>query len=217
MQIWFFLCLLGFIAIIPPYFFSVEHTKLKEEYGKEKGKKIGEMLGMISGWGFFIFWFGMWFSPQARFSISVFQDLVIQIPFVNFKLDLANFLIFLPFFITGMWFGIKGVKQTSLKVAETHRTEKIISTGVYSVVRHPQYFGGILAHIGFSILLSAAYSLVATPLVIVVVYAISWKEEKELIKEFSQEYEDYRSQVPMMIPFYSRKRHVPSNSEVSKE
>jgi protein-S-isoprenylcysteine O-methyltransferase Ste14 len=36
--------------------------------------------------------------------------------------------------------------------------------------------------------------------VIAVVYIISWKEEKELIKEFGQEYEDYKSGVPMLIP-----------------
>jgi protein-S-isoprenylcysteine O-methyltransferase Ste14 len=34
------------------------------------------------------------------------------------------------------------VKEVTLKVAETHRTEKIVTRGVYSIVRHPQYLGG---------------------------------------------------------------------------
>ena len=95
---------------------------------------------------------------------------------------------------------MKGVKQTSLKVAETHKTEKIVTTGVYSIVRHPQYLGGLLAHVGVSFLLSALYSLLVTPLMVVLVYLISKKEEEELVREFGKEYQIYQKEVPMFIP-----------------
>ena len=206
MHIWFIISLLGFIAILMPYFLSLEHLKLEERYGKEQGKKIGEIFGVISGWGFFLFWLGIWLSPQAGFIIPIFQDLSFQIPFLSLTIYLANVLIFTPFFVLGAWFGIKGVILTSLKVAETHRAERIITTGVYSIVRHPQYFGGILAHIGVSFLLSGLYSLLVAPLVIALIYTISWKEENELTKEFGQEYADYKKKVPMLIPaFYGHK------------
>jgi len=35
---------------------------------------------------------------------------------------------------------------------------------------------------------------------IVLIFLISWKEEKELIREFGKEYEDYREKVPMLMP-----------------
>jgi protein-S-isoprenylcysteine O-methyltransferase Ste14 len=200
LHVWFIISLLGFIAIMLPYFLSLEHLKLEEKYGKEKGKKIGEIYGVISGWGFFLFWLGIWLSPQDRFIIPFFQDFSIQIPIINLTIYLVNFLIFIPLFIMGAWFGIKGVIHTSLKVAETHRAERIATTGVYSIVRHPQYLGGILSHIGFSFLLSGLYSLLVTPLVIALIYTISWKEENELTKEFGQEYADYKKKVPMLIP-----------------
>jgi len=158
-QIWFLFSLIGFIAVIPLYFLSIEHSKLKQKYGDQKGKRIGEILGIVSGWGFFLFLFGIWFSPQDRFVTPFLENLSIQIPYINFTLNITNLVVFLSFFIAGFWFGVKGVLQTSLKVAETHRAEKITVTGVYSIMRHPQYFGGILAHIGFSILLSAIFSL----------------------------------------------------------
>jgi len=186
---------------------SLEHLKFEEKYGKQKAKRIGELLGVISGWGFFLLWFGIWLSPQHRFIIPFFQDSSLQIPLLNFKIYLVNLLIFTPFFIVAAWFGIKGVIDTSLKVAETHRAEKVVTTGVYSIIRHPQYFGGILAHIGFSFLMSGLYSLLITPLVIAVVYIISWKEEQELLKEFGQDYEEYKAKVSMFIPkFHSHKR-----------
>ena len=207
MYVCFIICVTGFIVVLFPYFLSLEHLKLEEEYGKQKAKRIGELLGLISGWGFFLLWFGIWLSPQDRFIIPFFQDSSLQIPLLGFKIYLVNLLVFIPFFIVAAWFGIRGVIDTSLKVAETHRTEKVVTTGVYSIIRHPQYFGGILAHIGFSFLMSGLYSLLATPLVIAIVYIISWKEELELLKEFGQDYEEYKAEVSMFIPkFHSHKR-----------
>jgi len=182
------------------HFLSVEHLKLQEKYGKAKGIKIGDIVGMVSGWGFFLFWFGIWLSPQPRFTIPLVENLRINIPFINLSITLTHLLISLPFIIIGAWFGIGSVRETTLKVAETHRTEKVISSGLYSVIRHPQYFGGILAHIGITILLSSFFSLLTSPIVILLNFLISWKEEKELIKEFGKEYEDYKNNVPMFLP-----------------
>jgi protein-S-isoprenylcysteine O-methyltransferase Ste14 len=203
LSVWFCVSLFGFVGIVLPYFLSLEHLKLEEKYGKQKGKKLGEIFGLISGWGFFLFWFGIWLSPQERFIIPIFQNFSIQIPILNLTIYLINLLLFIPFFVVGAWFGVAGVISTSLKVAETHRAETVVSTGVYSIVRHPQYLGGILAHIGFSFLLSGLYSLVVTPLAIAIIYIISWKEENELTKEFGQKYAEYRSKVPMLIPKFN--------------
>ena len=169
MSIWFYASLFGFVGIVLPYFLSLEHLKLDEKYGKQKGKKLGEIFGVISGWGFFLFWFGIWLSPQERFIIPFFQNFSIQIPMLDLTIYLINLLIFIPFFVVGAWFGVIGVISTSLKVAETHRAETVVSTGVYSIVRHPQYLGGILAYIGFSFLLSDLYSLAVTPLTIAII------------------------------------------------
>ena len=204
MAFWFFICVLGAIAVIPVHFFSVEHLKLQGRFGKKKGNKIGKILGLISGWGFFLFWIGIWFSSQPRFALPFFQNLTTLIPFVSFSIPLLNLIISILFIALGAWFGIKGVKKTTLKVAETHRAEKIVTTGVYCIVRHPQYFGGLLAHVGVSFLLSAWYSLLVTPLIVVLVYLISKKEEEELIREFGKEYKEYTKKVPMLMP---RPRH----------
>ena len=194
------------IATIPFRFLSLEHTKLQEKYGKEKGFRIGDTCGMIQGWAFYIFWMGIWISPQPRFAIPYLENVSFIVPFINFTIPLLHIIIFIPFLVAGAWLGIKGVQATTLKVAETHRTEKIVKSGVYSLVRHPQYLGGFLAHIGISFLLSAGYSLIFTPVMVVLIYIMSWKEEKELIKEFGKEYEDYRKKVPMLIPGLRRLR-----------
>jgi len=200
MNIWFSICVLGAIAAIRLHFLSVEHLRLQERHGKEKGIRIGEIYGLISGWGFFFFWVGIWVAPQPRFSIPFLQNLSVLVPVVNFSIPLLHLTISVPFLSVGAWFGINGVKEVTLKVAETHRTEKIVTAGVYSIVRHPQYVGALLAHVGISLLLSAGYSLLFTPLMFVLIYLISKKEEEELVREFGGEFEDYREEVPMLVP-----------------
>jgi len=185
---------------MPLYFLSLEHIKLQGIFGKEKGIKIAQIFGLISGWGFFIFLFGIWISPQPKFNISILNNDMIVLTFFYFSLNLIHLIISIPFILIGAWFGIIGVKEVTLKVAETHRPEKIIDTGIYTRIRHPQYFGAILSHLGVTILLSSLFSLISTPIIILLIYFMSWKEEKELLKEFGIEYEEYKKKVPMLIP-----------------
>ncbi len=117
---------------------------------------------------------------------------------------LFHIILAIVFLLPGAWLGITGVIEVGLKVAETHRAERVISTGVYSRVRHPQYLGSILAHVGASFLLSAYYSLLVTPVVILINYILCWKEERELVREFGEAYIEYQNRTPMLFP--SRKK-----------
>ncbi|MHA1913449.1 MAG: methyltransferase family protein [Promethearchaeota archaeon] len=200
MYTFFIISVIGIVVIIPIYFLSLEHSKFQEKYGKEKGLKVTKIFGLISGWFFFIFLFGIWFSPQPTFIIPLFQSLLLKIPYVNLKFQILHVVISIPFILLAFWYGIVGVKKLTLKVAETHRPEKLVTTGIYSKVRHPQYLGAILAHIGISILLSSYYSLISSPLIVSIIYIISWKEEKELLVEFGKDYENYKKMVPMLFP-----------------
>jgi protein-S-isoprenylcysteine O-methyltransferase Ste14 len=184
----------------------VNHLKFQKKFGKEKGMKITKIFGYISGWGFFLFLFGIWLSPQPRFRIPFLQEILISIPIINSSISIFHFMISVPIILLGAWFGIVGVKEITLKVAETHKPEKVINSGIYSKIRHPQYFGAILSHIGISLLLSVLYSLLFTPLIIFLIYLMSWKEEKELKKEFNEDYEDYKKHVPMLIPRLKKRK-----------
>jgi len=200
MDLIFLFFVIALISMVPVHFVSVEHQNLEKKFGLLRGKRAGSVLGLISGWGFFVFWAGLWFSTQPRFVVPILANFSIDIPHIAFGFPLFHVFVFLPFFLTGAWLGIAGVKETTLRVAETHMTEKIVSSGVYSLVRHPQYLGGLLAHVGISFLLSAWFSLLATVLMMLLVYLISRKEETELMKEFGAVYEEYRRNVPMFFP-----------------
>ena len=202
--------------MIPLHFMSVEHLKMNGKYGKNKGKRIGEIYSLFSGWGFFLFWVGLWFSPQPRFVLPLFANSSVVFSFVNSSIPMFHLLIFFPLFLSGAWLGIAGVRGTTLKVAETHRANQIVTSGVYSAVRHPQYLGGLLAHVGITFLFSAWFSLLSTPLMVLLIFLISRKEEKELTKEFGEKYRNYAKKVPMLLPKFEhlRKKYPVSASSV---
>lgn len=195
------------VAVVPIHFLSVEHSRLEQRYGLKKGEKIGAVLGMISGWGFFIFLISIWIAPQPQFSLPILQEITIIIPLLGLlvlQIPITHFALAIVFIIPGAWLGVKGVAEIGLRVSETHKPERVITTGLYSRMRHPQYTGAILAHIGITLLLSSFYSLLATPLVIFINFILCWKEEKELVKEFGNDYVQYQKSVPMFIPRFKQ-------------
>jgi protein-S-isoprenylcysteine O-methyltransferase Ste14 len=166
-----------FIAIIL-HFKSVEYVKLQKKYGKEKGTRVGKILGAVSGTMEFVFLIGLWISPQPKFTIPIFSNLTFL--FADISIPLLNLVVSLSLIMPGAWIAIWA--------------------GAYSIVRHPQYFGWILAHIGMSVLFSVSYSMLFTPILLALIYLISKKEEEELIREFGNEYEDYKKNVLMLMP-----------------
>ena len=203
MSFWFFFSVLGIIAVVPIHFVSVNHIRLEEKFGKERGTRIGGILGIISGWGIFLFLFGLWVSPQERFIIPIMQEAQLIIPifgFLTLQIPIVHLLLSVAFIIPGAWLGIKGVKEIGLEASETHRPTQIITTGIYSHIRHPQYLGAMLSHIGITFLVSGFYSLVVIPLVIIINWLLCWKEEKELVREFGDDYREYQNTVPMLFP-----------------
>jgi protein-S-isoprenylcysteine O-methyltransferase len=82
------------------------------------------------------------------------------------------------------------------------RDHILVQTGVYSLVRHPSYFGWFFWSIGTQILL-------ANPICAVLYTIATWKffksrilyEEFHLIKFFGKEYINYQAKVPSGIPF----------------
>jgi len=201
---WFLICVSLFLIAIFLHFKSVEHTELQEKYGKEKGIRLGEIYATISS-SEFVFWVGLWLTPQPIFVIPIFSDSTISV--AGLSIPILHLVFSLPPIIAGAWFGIEGVRETGMKLAETHCSpRKILNMGVYSKVRHPQYFGWILAHIGISILLSVWFSMLFTPVLIALIYVISRKEENELVREFGENYVDYKKEVPMLIPRWKNAR-----------
>jgi protein-S-isoprenylcysteine O-methyltransferase Ste14 len=76
-------------------------------------------------------------------------------------------------------------------------TTRLVDTGIYGVVRHPQYLGGILALFLTTFLLFPHWLFVALGIPgIAVLYFSTIMEEKRLVKQFGDDYLVYMKKVP---------------------
>jgi protein-S-isoprenylcysteine O-methyltransferase Ste14 len=76
-------------------------------------------------------------------------------------------------------------------------TTKLVATGIYAVVRHPQYLGGILAVFLATLLLYPHWLFVVLGVPgVVTLYLSTFAEEKALIKRFGDDYTAYMKRVP---------------------
>lgn len=91
---------------------------------------------------------------------------------------------------------------TGLKIifGETREEPQVITTGVFSIVRHPIDLSLILLYLGFILLSLSLLSVLVWILIIVFYYMISRYEEKLLIQRFGSAYEEYKKKVPMLLP-----------------
>ena len=78
-------------------------------------------------------------------------------------------------------------------------TTKIVDTGIYAVVRHPQYLGGVLAIFVATPLLYPHWLFVVLGIPgIAVLYWSTYYEEQRLIGRFGDYYRAYSQRVPRM-------------------
>lgn len=82
-----------------------------------------------------------------------------------------------------------------------HRESRLATTGLYGLVRHPQYLGLFIALFGEGVVHWPTLFSVAMFPVIVFAYALLVRrEEKAMIERFGEEYRFYRSRVPRFVP-----------------
>ena len=76
----------------------------------------------------------------------------------------------------------------------------VVTTGIYRMVRHPQYLGLILILLGFNIQWPTVPTLIMSPILIIVYLRLARIEERQLEGKFGDLYRTYRKRVHGFIP-----------------
>jgi len=77
----------------------------------------------------------------------------------------------------------------------------LVTNGVYSHIRHPLYLGEITRNIGFTVTLSSFYGFVIIIIGALFLLIRIEIEERMLLEEFGQKYEDYMKQTNKLVPY----------------
>lgn len=93
--------------------------------------------------------------------------------------------------------GLIGLPEIFSKVES-----KLVTTGPFSIVRHPTYLAHTFIFFGVFLLSEVIAAGVVALLDLIIVYAIIIPlEERELLNRFGDEYRQYQQEVPRFIPF----------------
>jgi len=113
----------------------------------------------------------------------------------------AGLLLFVGLLQTGV-LAFVGLRQL---FEREERQPSLVTNGLYRFVRHPLYSAGLL-FIWLTPLMTMNLLILFVSLTIYIIVG-AFYEERKLAREFGQEYMDYRSVTPMLIPRLIFKRN----------
>ncbi len=155
---------------------------------------------------------GKWVIPRAFLQVFMLQGILqFLIGSTSYYLNSSNLelkwisLIGVGIWLLGYFFEVMGDRQ--LKQHISKKTGTLLTTGLWKITRHPNYFGESVMWWGlfiFAWLNGAPFYLVYSPIVITyVLVAISTPMLEKQMSERS-EWAEYAKKTPMFVPFTKR-------------
>lgn len=77
---------------------------------------------------------------------------------------------------------------------------RLVTTGIYAHIRHPQYTGFLLITLGMICEWATIPLLVMWPLLCLLYCRLAKREERDMIREFGEDYLVYRRRTGMLLP-----------------
>ena len=158
------------------------HQHRSDLTGEHAFSDIGQLILLII---FLTIWIADSFVFEYSTFLTQYISNYIRVPIALIVLVISGSL---------AWTGLKIVFR------ETRKEPQVITTGVFSIVRHPIYLSSILLYLGFILLSLSLLSALVWFIIIIFYYMISRYEEKLLTQRFGSIYEEYKKKVPMLLP-----------------
>jgi methanethiol S-methyltransferase len=104
--------------------------------------------------------------------------------------------------LTGVALVISGWKQIHKEYwSKEEGKEKLVTTGIYRYIRHPQYTGFYMITFGMMCEWATLPLIILYCLLLALYYKLAKTEEADIEKEFGKEYVDYKKTTKMFIPY----------------
>jgi protein-S-isoprenylcysteine O-methyltransferase Ste14 len=160
--------------------------------------------GYIFGFGVFIILIPLGFYGLSRFDYLFDHNVLIG------STKLRN-IISLVLLLVGAFFAIwsniflamvgKGGPTEGFGIAISPPTKKLVTTGPYAYSRNPMVFGAFTLYASWVLYLNSVTGLICLlVLLFVAIGFLKFSEEKRLVRDFGDEYINYRKRVSMIFP-----------------
>lgn len=97
---------------------------------------------------------------------------------------------------------------------------RLVTDGLYALVRHPQYTGLFLGLFGEGVVhWPTIFSIALFPVIVLAYYLLARREERQVLEQFGDAYRAYQRRVPMFIPRIGKWRQLldKTSSTVGRE
>jgi protein-S-isoprenylcysteine O-methyltransferase Ste14 len=102
--------------------------------------------------------------------------------------------------IAGTWLTLSGIVLVIFGWRKIHKSEGLVTDGIYRYIRHPQYVGLFLIIFGWLLHWPTLLTLVISPILVFLYYRLAVSEESALTQHFGEAFEIYRRQTPRFFP-----------------
>mgnify|MGYP003624220474 CR=1 FL=1 len=100
-----------------------------------------------------------------------------------------------------LFLGIGIFFQGWRQLHKARQENRLVTDGLYSLVRHPQYTGLFIGIFGEGVVhWPTLFSVGLFPVIVFAYVMLARSEEKKVLEEFGEEYRAYQQRVPMFIP-----------------
>jgi protein-S-isoprenylcysteine O-methyltransferase Ste14 len=164
------------------------HSKRDDLAGEHFLGDLGQIIALII---FLVTWIADSFFLKYSNQFSELTPLYLRIPLAIIILVFAGYL---------------AKKGLGIVFGEVREKPIVIRKGVFSVVRHPIYLGAILFYLSALVLFFSIISSLIWILIILFYVYLCKHEEKLLLDKYGKEYEQYMSEIPMLLPKLLRTR-----------
>lgn len=84
---------------------------------------------------------------------------------------------------------------------QARKEGRLATTGLYALVRHPQYAGLFLGLFGEGVVhWPTLFSVALFPVIVLAYVLLARREERQMLERYGEEYLAYRRRVPMFVP-----------------
>ena len=184
--------LMCFSALLYLYFY--DPALLKERFGSpiQQGQKNWDKVLLSFFFVDFLVWFAIMPLDARRFSWT---------PAFPFWLKATGTVLFLISIVIVFEALRENTFAAPVVKMQKERGQKVISAGMYGVVRHPMYAGALLMFVAAPLLLGSVWGLILSLLLIVTIAVRSIGEEA-MLKQELEGYSDYMKKVKWrIVPF----------------
>jgi protein-S-isoprenylcysteine O-methyltransferase Ste14 len=113
-----------------------------------------------------------------------------------------------------LFVGIGLFVQGWRQLYRARQQNRLVTDGLYGLVRHPQYTGLFIGLFGEGVVhWPTIFSVILFPIIVLVYTLLAYREERRVLEQFGEQYRIYQQRVPMFFPGLHQWRQLIASSQ----